>query len=161
LQDCHRQVIIIMVQMLRLKIYQLLTQLRHSKENNSNWLHFLMHFHHFVCLQYESESLYNWEAVSQSILASSPIWDSWPVVNVLSGHYSFGHHGASSLITGWDCLLLVILSLSGVTVQKRKLFIICTISNIYNIYNMCKASCQSRPCRADYAISVLSFRMTA
>jgi len=41
--------------------------------------------------------------VGQSILASSPCWDSWPDFNVLSDHYRFGHDVVSSLTKGWAC----------------------------------------------------------
>jgi len=63
------------------------------------------------------------------------------------------YHGTSSLTRGQVCPLLVVLSLSDVTPQKIKLFIICTICRTYNAYNIFKSPCQSRSCRADCAIS--------
>jgi hypothetical protein len=49
----------------------------------------------------DSEQLYNWRAVSQSVsqsvLASSPFWESCPDVYVLSDHYEFSRQAPSSL----------------------------------------------------------------
>jgi hypothetical protein len=35
---------------------------------------------HIIWCKSESESLYNWRSVSQSVLVSSPVWGSWPMV---------------------------------------------------------------------------------
>jgi len=67
------------------------------------------------------------QSVSQSVLVSSPTWNSWPDVYMLSDHYGFSRFAASSLTRGRVCLLLVVLSLSGVSLHKIKLFIICII----------------------------------
>jgi hypothetical protein len=81
---------------------------------------------------------------------------------VFSDHYGFSCHGASSLTRGRVYLVLVVLSLSVVTIQNIKLFIIYTICNMYNIRNMYKTRYQSRPLSTDYTVSVLPyFIMTA
>jgi len=39
-------------------------------------------------------------SASQSTMASSPLWDSWPYCSLYSNHHGFGRHGASSVTRG-------------------------------------------------------------
>jgi hypothetical protein len=76
------------------------------------------------------------QTINQSVLASSPFWVSWPDVKVLSDHYGFSRRGAFILMRGRVYLLLVVMFLSGATIQKIKLYRIGTVCNIYSTYNM-------------------------
>jgi hypothetical protein len=55
-------------------------------------------------VQSESELLYNWRSVSQYVLVSSPIWDSWPEI-IFFLNYSLVLFGAPSLTRGATCRL--------------------------------------------------------
>jgi len=43
-------------------------------------------FSNVVAFTFDFESLYNWRSVSHFVLASNPVWDSWPDINV-SWHF--------------------------------------------------------------------------
>jgi len=64
-------------------------------------------------------------SVGRSVsLGVEPLLGLGPDVNVLSDHYGGCSHWATSLTGGRVCLVLVVLSLLGATIQKIKLFII-------------------------------------
>jgi hypothetical protein len=62
------------------------------------------------------ESRYGWRSVSQSVLVSSPFWDSWPDFSVLYiyDHIGLSPIGAPSLTRGWICHLSKSLSCKNI-----------------------------------------------
>lgn len=53
------------------------------------------------------------------------------------------------------------LSLVGVTTQEIRLFIVCTVCDIYGIYNAHRTPRQSKLCRTGYAVCHILFYKTS
>jgi hypothetical protein len=84
--------------------------------------------------QRESESRYGWRSVSQSVLVSSPFWDSWPdfefyILTVVA----FVLLGAPSLTRGWVCHLSVVFVMIFMMCQNIYIGIFIIHSNICTI----------------------------
>jgi hypothetical protein len=100
-------------------------------------------------------------SVSQSVLGSSPFWNSWPHFYLLSdqmtlivmGRPLWRQDGSVYYQLPYLCQLSLC--------RKLKLFTIRTVCNVYHIQNMCKASCQSRLWKADYIVSFLPSHLNA
>jgi hypothetical protein len=76
----------------------------------------------------ESELLYNWRSVSQSVLVSSPIWDFWPEIYIFFFFVSYSLvFGAPSLTRGRVCHLSVYSQSTVVSQYLHKIFTYCVI----------------------------------
>jgi len=83
----------------------------------------------FFAKKSKSKSLYNWWSVSQSVLASSLLWDPWLYfISVRSDHYSFIWLRLPSLLRGWVCHSSIILS----STQREAVFVSLSAFHFWN-----------------------------
>jgi hypothetical protein len=127
------------------------------------------HFRETYCLHVrgwsgnaKSKSHYEWRSVGQSVLVSSPFWDSWPDFSLTLDIYSPCHHWAPSLTRDQVCYLLEVL-----------VFVTCLQFFIYKMYieeyivtyvqyvEYIQGLCHSRLCTADHASPYLAYAITA